>query len=183
MLNGNAGGPARPAPTVSGTLLAPGSVPAVAIANGAVTQSKLADGAVSAQQLAPSAQPAGAAYTASLTNTVFDPIPVGTTVGLTLTLNAPAAGHVIVNTSYYVRFESAAVDVDCRITQTATLEGLRFRIQGTNAGDADRTPVAGTRGFQVAAGPQTFNLVCRADSGTASIFDGVLTAIYVPQLY
>jgi hypothetical protein len=183
VLNGNAAGAARPAPTVSGTVIAPGSVPATAIANEAVTQSKLADGAVSAQKLAPNAQPAGAAYTPASPNTVFATVPVDASVGLTITLNAPAAGHVIVNTSYYVLFNSAAVEVDCRITQTAALEGLRLRIQGTNAGDADRVPVAGTRGFAVAAGPQTFNLVCRAVSGTAAIFDGVLTAIYVPQLY
>ncbi len=72
VLNGAAAGAARPAPTVSGAVLAVGSVPAAAIANGAVTQSKLADGAVSAQQLAASAQPAGAAYTnSSGSNTVF----------------------------------------------------------------------------------------------------------------
>jgi hypothetical protein len=42
-------------------------------------------------------------------------------------------------------------------------------------------PFAGTRGFVVAAGPVTINLVCEEIAGTVSVWDTSLTAIFVAQ--
>jgi hypothetical protein len=56
-------------------------------------------------------------------------------------------------------------------------------LNGVAGAGFDRVTMAVTRGFVVAAGSQTFNLVCIATSVIAALFDTEMTAVYAPQRY
>ncbi len=101
-----------------------------------------------------------------------------------LTLNAPTPGRVIVNASGYFYFQSAAVaDVArCSITTGEALDADRLILAGESAVAATTfVPFSGTRGITVpGGGPVTLNLVCDEFSGTVSVSDTQMTAIFVP---
>ncbi|CAG7857285.1 hypothetical protein MCAMS1_02054 [biofilm metagenome] len=102
-----------------------------------------------------------------------------------VTITAPAAGQVIVNASGVFDFDDLAAieSMTCSITTDSVVDNTHA-IQGTEgAADAgERMPFAGTRGFVVAAGSTTFNLVC-SGSGLMDVHDTSLTAIFVPTTY
>jgi hypothetical protein len=103
-----------------------------------------------------------------------------------VTITAPTAGQVIVNASGVFDFDdNAAVEsMTCSITTDAFVD-FSHEIAGTEGApnSGERMPFAGTRGFLVAAGSTTFNLVCTTGSGTMDVIDTSLTAIFVPTAY
>lgn len=155
------------------------------IQDGAVTEQKLQNASVSAAKLASDAQPAGADYTTNGVSTGLDPIPSTKSSAVDVELTLPGPGHVLVNASGYILFDSTGVEIVCHIVRNGeTLSAPRIRIQGTNAGDADRMPIAGTRAFaESAAATVVYSLVCGATSGTAALFDAEINAIFVPKQY
>ena len=112
---------------------------------------------------------------------------VGTNVILrSVTITAPTAGQVIVNANGVFDFDDAAAieSMDCSIT-TGTVLDSTHAIEGEESAvdsGINFMPFAGTRGFVVASGSTTFNLVCTG-SGTVDINDTSLTAIFVPTAY
>jgi len=104
-----------------------------------------------------------------------------------VTITAPTPGLVIVSASGSFLFQDNNVDSgQCSITTGAALDTTHL----ISAEEASATPDAmlsvpfgATRGFVVAAGSTTFNLVCNEPSGTVSVLDSSLTAIFVPTAY
>ena len=98
-----------------------------------------------------------------------------------VTLTAPVAGTVIVNSTATVVEETGGDAVRCSIT-TGTTRDFAFLQQWTSSGIGNGfyTQLAGTRGFDVTAGQTlTVNLVCDGTSGFSTILDSALTAIFV----
>jgi len=99
-----------------------------------------------------------------------------------VSLTAPVAGTVIVNSTASVGEGTAADSVGCSIT-TGTAHDLAFLQWWESPGSPGSfAQLAGTRGFDVTAGQTlTVNLVCShfGPSGLSNIFDSALTAIFV----
>jgi hypothetical protein len=100
-----------------------------------------------------------------------------------LTINAPAAGQIIVNASgYFTLADPAEPDTArCSITTGTTVDAAhRILVEEQAVGGMSRVPFGATRGLVVdAAGPVTINLVCNEVSGNVSVENTSLTAIYV----
>lgn len=164
--------------TITMIELAPNAVGPTQIAANAVTGASVADGSITSVDIldAPRAGFSGANTTTVLT-------PTDTVFG-TVTITAPTAGRIIANGSGYFTFSDAAVaDVArCEITTGTTLTGASLIIVGeTTVNAMNFVSFGGTRGFSVAAGTHTINLVCDEFSGNTSIGDPQLTAIFVAQ--
>jgi hypothetical protein len=89
---------------------------------------------------------------------------------------------VIVNASGYFNFSNAATSDGgrCEITAGTTITFNQLILTSEIAVDSiDFAAFAGTRGFDVAAGSHTFNLVCDASAGTAAVADTNMTALFV----
>ncbi len=105
---------------------------------------------------------------------------------VSVTLTAPAAGHVTVNSTAVVADATAGDDVVCSINAMdgppLTLDPDHLQQWESPGPFGDFTQMAGTRRFEVAAGPAGFELRCRHSgvSGTSLVLDSVLTAIYTP---
>lgn len=102
-----------------------------------------------------------------------------------ITVTAPASGHVIVQASgYFDGFGGAGV-ARCSVTTGTTVDyaALILGEVSDNAGANTYVPFASTRGFSVAAGPNVFNLVCEAFTGAPTIADTQLTAIFASMQY
>jgi hypothetical protein len=100
-----------------------------------------------------------------------------------VTLTAPVAGTVIVNSTATAFEGTAGDDVRCSITAGTTIDSA-FNQQWASSGlgDGSVAQLAGTRGFDVTAGQTlTVNLVCAhgGTSGALTILDSALTAIFV----
>ena len=104
-----------------------------------------------------------------------------------VTITAPTTGRVIVSASGSFQFEDNQPDIgQCSITTEAALDPTHLISAGESNQGADTlftVPFGATRGFVVAAGSTTFNLVCNEPSGTVSVLDPSLTAIFVPGAY
>jgi hypothetical protein len=104
-----------------------------------------------------------------------------------VSLTAPAAGTVIVNSTANAWEPTMGDAVACSITAGTSLD-LAFQQvwQSPGAGViAAFAQLAGTRGFDVTAGQTlTVNLVCRHSglSGSSLILDSALTAIFVADI-
>jgi len=101
-----------------------------------------------------------------------------------VSLTAPVAGTVIVNSTANAFESTVGDDVRCSITTGTTID-FAFNQIWRSAGSASAGSVAqlaGTRGFDVTAGQTlTVNLVCdhAGTSGSSTISDSALTAIFV----
>jgi hypothetical protein len=96
----------------------------------------------------------------------------------------PANGNVIVSSSAYV-WASAAGDLGARCSLTTTdavdFDFLQY-VNLPGALLAESEVVSGTRGFAVTKGNLlTVNLVCDEFSGTATLSDSAMTAIFAPS--
>ncbi len=100
------------------------------------------------------------------------------TVMQALTITAPTAGFLVVNTSGYFSL-GATGGARCSITTGTTVDFNFLIIAGGGTGQSYMA-FAGTRGFAVSAGANTFNLVCNSFAGTPSVGRPVLTAIFSP---
>jgi len=99
-----------------------------------------------------------------------------------VTLTAPVAGTVIVNSTANAVEDTAGDQVQCSISTSTNLDAAFAQIWESPAAGADRAQLAGTRGFDVTAGQTlTVNLVCIhiGTSGSSIIDDSALTAIFV----
>jgi hypothetical protein len=99
-----------------------------------------------------------------------------------VTLTAPVAGTVIVNSTATVAEETGSDAVRCSITTGTTIDFAFNQAWESGGFDGDFAQLAGTRGFDVTAGQiLTVNLVCDHNGASASslIFDSALTAIFV----
>ena len=100
-----------------------------------------------------------------------------------VSLTAPVAGTVIVNSTATAQEATAGDFVRCSITTGITHDGAFAQFWESPGSNGSIAQLAGTRGFDVTAGQTlTVNLVCaHGGSGSASsnIFDSALTAIFV----
>jgi hypothetical protein len=124
------------------------------------------------------AQPfAVTARDASATVTPTDQVVVAVSV------TAPVAGQVTVNSTTAAVEPSAGDDVRCSIT-TGTSIDFDYRQIWESAGNPGIfAQLAGTRTFDIAAGATgTYNLVCdhNGATGSSDVFNLVLTAIFTP---
>ena len=179
------GGVPRPVPSgglaaasVTAIQIAPAAVGATQLAADSVSGSNILNGSITAADLAaaPRAAFASADQTEDLTTST-------TTLVRSVTLAAPAAGTILVNASAYLQFTGAATDdlVQCSITTGTGIDTSHLTIasEGTSADD-NYAPYAATRGFSVTAGSSTtVNLVCSTFTGTATLRDSSLTALFV----
>jgi hypothetical protein len=176
--------PARPLPA-SG--LGAGSVTAVEIATSAVGSSELAPNAVTGGAVADGslttadlADGPRAAFAGGNQNLV---LPLGVdTVVRALTLTVPANGQVIVNASGRGVASAAGIDLaTCSITTGTALDQDATTSIGESAGlSALFIPLGLTRGFTVAPGSFTVRLVCNGATGSVTISDSWLTAMFFP---
>lgn len=177
--------PPRPLPSGG---LAPGSVTTVQIAPAAVTNAQIAVNAVTGANVAD-----GSLTTADLLGAPKAAFAGGdqsvTLVGAAaimraVTLSAPTAGTVIVNASGYFKFNSAALDAPrCSIVTNTAVDFTHLIIAGDEGviASTEFVPFAGTRGFTVAAGSFTANLVCELAAGAVDVRDSILTAMFIGQ--
>jgi hypothetical protein len=175
-----AGVPGAPRPVPSGGL-APGSVTNVQIAGNAVTGANVVDASLSSTDLADGPR---IAFAGGMEAVLLPPTSGPPATLRSVTVTAPAAGRVIVNASGFFQFSSALQEsARCEITTAAAIDN-NFAFYGTESGDAATMlyiPFGSTRGFNVSAGPTTFNLLCDRVTGSAYVQRVHLTAIYAAQ--
>ena len=101
----------------------------------------------------------------------------------TVTVTAPVAGQVTVNSTITAFEPTEGDDVRCSISTGTTIE-LGFRQRWKSPGILNAvSQLAGTRTLDIAGGAtDSYHLVCHhvGTSGGASVFDAVLTAIFTP---
>jgi hypothetical protein len=155
--------------------MAPGAVGSAQVAANAITGAKVADASLTRADIldAPRAAFAGGAQTVELTG-------ANATVR-SVSINVQTAGTVVVNASGNFDFGAAAgASGRCSITLGSGVDFNNLIIGGEAAAAGTRwVPFAGTRGFSVAAGTFTFNLVCHESSGDVSVRDTQMTAIFI----
>jgi hypothetical protein len=162
--------------SVTAVHIVPGAVGAAALAPDAVSGHNIVDLSITTRDIL---DPPGAAFSSGDQEVTFQLDE--DTVVRQLTITAPRPGRVIVNASGTFEFASDQVDIArCEIT-TGTVLGVTHVIE---AGDTTQNsikflPFAGTRGFTVAPGVQTFRLVCDMISGSVKLRDSSLTAIFI----
>ena len=90
------------------------------------------------------------------------------------------------NAESIFEFDSASSEfAECEITTSTTVinGAFLFRAAEEFAGGAsvELAPFSGTRGFNVPAGPTTFNLLCRRVTGNLEVVNTHMTAIFTAQ--
>ncbi len=101
-----------------------------------------------------------------------------------VSLMPPADGTVIVTSSAYIYNTSGlSVIARCVISEGTTINGEPGYFQYANMPATNGSEVmSGTRGFMVTEGALlTVNLVCDTFSGTATVNDSSLTAVFAPS--
>jgi hypothetical protein len=179
-----AGVPGSPRPIPLGGI-APASITNIHIANNAVTGANIVDASITTADIVDGARSNFASRPGSVSLPPFTSPPA---VLVSVTINAPTPGKVIVNASGFFEFNSSGSDqAACEITTSATtIDGnFAFRAAEDFSGAGTRmeyVPFSGTRGFNVPAGPTTFNLLCQRNaSGNVGGENAQLTAIYTAQ--
>jgi hypothetical protein len=101
-----------------------------------------------------------------------------------VSITTPRAGRVIVTASFTISSPTSNFSVICGINNANSLgENLFYWNKGTSAEE----PVAATKGFDVTASnlPRTFRVTCIRNpfvlSGSASVVNPMITAIYIPD--
>jgi hypothetical protein len=154
----------------------PASITNVQIANNAVTTANIVDASITSVDIldAPRAQFAGGDQLLPLT--------VNAAVVRSINITAPTAGTLIVNASGHFFFpDQTTLDVArCSITTGTQIDFSHLIAFAENTTDAMiYIPFGATRGFSVAAGMHTINLVCEEAYGDTAVGDSELTAIFV----
>jgi hypothetical protein len=166
---------ATPRPLPSGGIR-PASITNVHMANNAVTSANIVDASITSVDIldAPRAQFAGGDQLLPLT--------VNAAVVRSINITAPTAGTLIVNASGHFFFpDQTTLDVArCSITTGTEIDFSHLIAFAENTTDAMiYIPFGATRGFSVAAGMHTINLVCEEAYGDTAVGDSELTAIFV----
>ena len=170
------GGVPRPLPPGG---LAPASITNIQIANNAVTGANIVDASITTSDILDAPRSAFAGGDGQFIN-----LTTAATVIRSVTINAPAAGNVIVNASAFFDFGNFATleNARCEITTATTIDNAHALYAREASVDAVHyVPFATTRGFTVAAGSTTFNLVCDEQSGTVGLWRSFMTAMYTRQ--
>lgn len=168
-------GPPRPVPSGG---LAPASVTSIQIAGNAVTSANIVDATITTSDILDGPRAAFDDSSQTVELTAVD------TIIRSITITAPAAGRIIANASGFFLFDAASHDVGrCAITTGTTLDAFVVRLINAAESTVDNAmfevPFAGTRGFNVAAGTHTLNLVCDRTSGNVRVGHSSLTGIFV----
>jgi hypothetical protein len=171
------GGNPRPIPAGG---IAPASITNIHLANNSVTGANIVDASITSADISDGVRVAfaggGVEQNIQLSSTP--------TIVRSVTVNAPAAGKVIVNASGFFSFSDAldADSVRCEITTATTIVNPNAILAQESANQAMfLVPFGPTRGFNVPAGNTTFNLVCQELLGIVGVSNPFMTAIYSPQ--
>jgi hypothetical protein len=183
---------------IDATHLAANSVGASEIATGAVGVAEIAANAVGSSEVINNSLTGGDIANGSITDVdisdeaggdfsganqgiFLDPFPV---LVRSVAISAPTPGKVFVHASGTFQFFSALADgATCSIT-TSTAIDTSHTIRGQDlANNVAYMPFSGTRGFNVATGVTTFNLICQELTGSMALQDSHMTAIFVPTTY
>jgi hypothetical protein len=177
-------GLAAPAETLAAAaknLVCRGCVNTRDIGKKAITSKHIKDNAIQPANLAPAAKPGGADFSAPVTR---DPMPLGDVVVTSVTLDLPGPGIVIANSSGFARFDDNPSSVICEVTKSNAVGTAFITAENHNLSNARRMPISYTQGFvETAAGPQTYNMVCRVNVGNLAVQNVILTAVFVPNRY
>jgi hypothetical protein len=184
---------------ITGADILTGTIAAADLAAGSVTSAEILDNTISSADIATNGIGSSDILNGSLTaSDLLDEagadfasgnqllfLTGGDDVVRAVTLSAPAAGRVIVSASGYFNFVSAAGTdaVSCSITTGAAVDSNHVLLVSDSDSPLSFIPFASTRGFDVAAGDTTFNLVCHESVGDVRVGDSSLTALYVPGSY
>jgi hypothetical protein len=173
---GGVAGAPRPIPSGG---IAPASITNIQMANNAVTGANVVDASITSADISDGVRVAFVGGD----NQNLDLTPAQAIVR-SLTITAPAAGKIIVNASgFFEMLDALLIDyARCEITTAATLvNAATFHARERAAGSMEFVPFAATRGFNVAAGNHTFNLVCEEAGGEVRVWRTFMTATYAPQ--
>ncbi len=110
-------------------------------------------------------------------------VPLASTVVAQVTVAAPAAGRVVLNTSgFFFMNNTATIDqAECSITPEATISSPFIRAWERAAADFNQVPFGITRTFGVTANSTTtFRLVCYTNATEVRVVSPVLNAIFIP---
>jgi hypothetical protein len=172
------GGDARPIPAGG---IAAASITNIHLANNAVTGANIVDASITSADISDGVRVAFAG------GGVYQNIQLSTqtpTIVRSVTINAPAAGKVIVNASGFFSFtdQNDADMARCEITTATTIvDGNTIYAEEVTNQAMSLVPFSPTRGFNVSAGNTTFNLVCQETRGIVGVSNPFMTAIYSPQ--
>jgi hypothetical protein len=168
-----AGVAGAPRPIPSGGV-APASITNVQLALNSVTNANIVNGSVTVADLA-------APSTAGFVGSTGAAVTLGAnTLVRSITITAPAAGTVIVSAQGL--FDNTAATLDeaaCSLTTGTTIDTIHATFEAEQTVDAmEYVPFALTRGFTVAAGANTFNVVCNEYSGNVVVWYTHMTALF-----
>lgn len=169
----------RPAAADTATnLVCNGCVHTKDIRDKAVTSAKIKDQTIKPADLANSAKPAGLASASG-----YQSIDLSNTPAIikTVTVNAPAAGQVMVVASWYFYMGADGLG-RCSLSTGSALDNNHL-VLGEGKTGSTYVPGSSMRVFAVPSGPTTFNLVCDATTGTPSVLDTSIAGLYVPGSY
>jgi hypothetical protein len=165
--------PGLPAHALPASGLPAAVITPVELAANAVTGGAVADGSLTTADLlnGPRAAFAGGTQQANLFATPA--------VVRTVTMSAPSTGRVIASASGYINFPgTASAAAICSISANTSHDGTQVVSQ---TDESSSEPFALTRGFSVAAGAFTVNLLCSGPVGFTAVRNTSLTAIFVAQ--
>lgn len=198
VFNGAAAGAARPAPTVSGTVLAVGSIPGTAIANGAVGAAQIANGAVGSAQIAnnavSSAQTSNEPGVTSNYNAASTALGASTSV-ISTAMRVPADGYVKIDVTGSSLNSGAGSDsATCQLQKGAATAidaaAPRFFLRERSADlffdsfSAHRVvPVAVADNPLLLFSGQNFRLVCELGGGAIDVSNVHISATYYATSY
>jgi len=198
VFNGAAAGAARPAPTVSGTVLAVGSIPGTAIANGAVGTAQIANGAVGNAQIANNA--VSSAQTSNepgvTSNYSVSSVALGASTSvISAAMRVPADGYVKIEVTGTSINSGAGTDsATCQLQKGAATAidatAPRFFLRERSADNffdsfsAHRiVPVAVADNPLLLFSGQNFRLVCELGTGTIDVSNAHISATYYATSY
>jgi hypothetical protein len=163
--------------SVAAVHIIPGAVGAAALAKNAVSGENIIDLSITTRHIL---DPPGAAFSGG-EQLIDDWVLNEDQVVRHVTITAPRQGSVIVSASGYFEFAGAAADLArCEITTGTELVGTHLVEAGDTLTNSIKfMPFASTRGFTVAPGANTFNLVCDVISGSVKLRDSSMTAIFI----
>lgn len=115
----------------------------------------------------------------------FETVTATPEVVASVTIPAPAAGHVTVLTTTRARTPvanvSAACSIDDGIRVLPALDEDYLQVWESAGSDGEQTQLTATRTFEVAANvTATYRLVCAGSGGSVDLLDTVVTAIFTP---
>jgi hypothetical protein len=149
------------------------------IGSSAVTGAKIKDGSIGAKDLAKTAKPTGLDYDSSNSGTTID---IAVAIVRSVTLNAPGPGYALVSATGTALL-SGSSGIKCSISKDANLDLSQRVLAENGATSSSSIPVAITNVYAVDKGDTQFNLLCTKLSGTATMYDHIIFAVFMPNRY